>query len=353
MDVSSVPRPIWYILAVPIAFLITVFSLHTARDRTLLVGLISPSQEPAESVTKAIEEVKSLTEKNKERIDGLAERANQAERTTQYADGSAVAEGPDGASPAEGASDETCPLDGRSYREFFLLREAEQRTLTPGAVERQEFLSAPCHTYELVVLADAHYEIYTSRDRRNTGSAADTVIELLSDEYVLLASDDDGARDRFFSRIERDLEEGRYFVLVRSFDDRRSGRYALRANPVQPPAVATRLTGDYTSGELGDPERSWYRFEVSEGACYIFETDTESDSHVDTVLRVYRERDERLRLIREDDDGKFPSLDSLVEGDFESGTYYARVTGRGFATRGRFQIRAVACEATRDYEEYE
>lgn len=207
-----------------------------------------------------------------------------------------------------------------------------EQTLRPNQPFHGRFDEAACHFLTATISETAYYKLSTGPVNRRYNS--DTRLYLFDDESLLLGYNDDGG-DALYSQLERRLEKGRkYGVLVSSRLFSKTGNYTLSLETMplaSKPDTAQELLPDSdqsTDGEL-TTERSelWYQFTVPASARYSVETSSPaSGSSADTVLKVYRSKQNGLLLVDQNDDTEDESLDSAVSLRFERGQYYVRVS---------------------------
>lgn len=208
---------------------------------------------------------------------------------------------------------------------------SEVTSLSLGQPVQREFDEAACHFYRIKTTESAFFSITTSLP--DDRPAADTQLYLLDADYRLLALDDDGGF-LFFSSIDQWLTEDTYFILVASFDSRRSGFYRLLAQErplVGLPSVFSRL-------DLSTPVRArvaakadlWFAFTVHDEGRYSTETyGGPLSPETDTVVEIYENAQQGLLLLGRNDDATPDTLYSTVAARLTPGDYYARVSNIG------------------------
>ncbi|MEL6329300.1 MAG: DVUA0089 family protein [Planctomycetota bacterium] len=167
------------------------------------------------------------------------------------------------------------------------------------------------------------------------GSLFDTVTGLYDDSGNLLAWDDDGAGNRD-SRITRDLDGGRYWLMVTGYRNVPDGFFTVRDSALvgDSGSYVGSVGSQSFSGSLAPDEYKFYRFDVA-GPTASQITDlgvaatagsidvNTTGSSFDTVLTLLRANGELIQL-NDDSNG---TAQSQILTTLEPGTYYAAVAG--------------------------
>ena len=176
------------------------------------------------------------------------------------------------------------------------------------------------------------YRIYTS-------GPTDTYGTLYDSSCIELDSDDDGGQGTNFL-IQGSFQTGTYYVSVRGYSDSTSGPYTLyieggygsdggggggdcrSAEMIYP--------GQAVSGQVSGRYQQFFRFDVSSAGDYSIYT----SGSTDTYGTLY---DSNCIEMESDDDGG-QGTNFLIQGSFQTGTYYVSVRGYSDSTSGPYTL---------------
>ncbi|MFW9997794.1 MAG: PPC domain-containing protein, partial [Candidatus Odinarchaeota archaeon] len=206
---------------------------------------------------------------------------------------------------------------------------AEATGITANSSQIQQIFPAGDQDYlTFDLLAGATVTVETA------GSSGDTLLSLYDQDFVLLASDDDGGSDRF-SLIENfGLPAGTYYILVEEYgNDAAINHYnislvtgKIAGDSYEPDnsfrhATAIELNSTQNHSIIPANNSDYYWFELNEYSMVTIETSgLEGD---DTVLYLY---DSNYTLLTKDDDSSEISSFSLIDSYLlPPGRYYLMV----------------------------
>ena len=208
--------------------------------------------------------------------------------------------------------------------------------LRPGAALRSETLRArEDHWYSVRAPGSGFVVVETIGN-------IDTFLEVYSDAYVLLTTNDDGGDDTN-ARAEVFVESGKtYYFKLRGYSSDISGSYRIMASFETVPEDTERNTDRSRAAalRLGEAipvflrtanESRWYRYQMSGSAVLIVQTRGDTD----TIMILY---DSNGNVITEDDDSG-EDYNAMISERLNAGTYFIEIKQYS-GEMGRFTLHA-------------
>ncbi|MDR0402892.1 MAG: PPC domain-containing protein [Treponema sp.] len=168
-----------------------------------------------------------------------------------------------------------------------------------------------------------------------TSGRIDTVMELYTDSFELIAENDDGPDD-YNARLGLMVERGKnYIVLVRGYSEDETGSYGVKAvfsvlpdkdmepNDSMSEAFPISIDTPVKAFIFSENEQDWYSF-VLPGGCFVT-IDAVGEGSVDMFLELF---DAAGRKLDEDDDSGH-NVDAKISLFLEAGTYYIKAGAYG------------------------